>query len=909
MMIPNRIAGLLLVPAATLALAPTSSAADYEATVLNNGPKAYYRMNDNTSRVPIQQNLGTLGAAANATNDLDGVVHSFAGAIVGDADRAAFYDFTTRTELPFSPVLNPPNTQPFTIEAWLYPASDQTGNGQSPLANRWTLGGGRQGWVFFQRKPDESYLGGEPVGWNCRMYNGVDGSGKLDVTSLVPYQIGKWQHVVVVYDPVQVTNATLTMYIDGVAANTNVWTGGANGDEPGYLPVTSNLNPQPMMALGNYNNGNSSLNPYFGGVDEFALYTNALTPAQILAHYQNATNANRSQSYESLILSLHPAAYLRLNDIAPGPDYAINLGDTRAAGLATHSAEVRYPATSALTGRTQDGAAAYHRRNGNSVTTLPFLDANNPNAGVPFTFEAWLRPMMDTQGGQCPVNNRWVGGTGRTGWVIFQRNPNHSYPTSEGYGWNFRLYTGAGGSGSDVVTGGRDPLSPGDPAYNVGDYQIGQWQHLVVTWEPQFQNGDVGANGNDQWQGILTAYVDGVAVASNTSALYAANRAATETGGPAADLGIGSYNAASGLGDNPYEGDVDEVAIYNGFILTPEQILAHYQAGTNVNYGTNYATLVMTDGLNIQPVPGQERNGLPRTYLRFNDTARWPLANRGSLGYVANGNQIVTTNIAAGPQPPAFPGFEAGNTAIPLDGVKQWASFNNPNGLNLSGQITLEAWVRPDAAQVNDPSFVLAHGPQTASSFLGLGYDLAVTNTTSVFLRVDGLNPYSYTVGATTNTDVLTSESSVATFAAPANDFDGNTWVYLAGTYDGTKWNLYRNGVLVASSAPGFGALPVDLGDWAVGAIGNGWANNFAGTVDEVAIYNTALTAEQIASHYSAACPLTISAAAGNVTVNWCSGTLQAAGAVNGTYTNVAGANPPSYTQPATGTTFFRIKY
>jgi len=904
-----RIIPSLLVVSAATAMVNQSFGADYQSTVLSHNPKAYYRLNDDTGRSPIQKNSGTLGVAFNATNDLDGVVHSFSGALVGSADRAAFYDTTTRTEIPFSPVLNPPNTQPFTIEAWFYPSSDQTAAGMSPLANRWTLGGGRQGWVFFQRRPDASYLGGEPVGWNCRMYNGVDGNGKLDVTSLVPYQVGKWQHVVVVYDPVQITNATLTMYIDGVAANTNIWAGGGSGSEPGYMPVTGNLNPQPMMALGNYNNANGSLNPYFGGVDEFAVYASKLTPAQILSHYQNATNANRAQSYESLIKSHNPAAYLRLNDIAPGPNYAVNMGDTRSAGLATHTSEVRYPATSALAGRTQDGAAAHHRRNGSSTTTMPFLDANNPNAGTPFTFEAWLRPMMDAQGGQCPVNNRWVGGTGRTGWVIFQRNPNHSYPTSEGFGWNFRMYDGASGTGRDVVTGGTAPLSPGDPNYTVGDYKIGQWQHLVVTWEPQIDNGDPLGNGNNQWQGILTAYVDGVAVASNTAALYSANRATTETGSAASDLAIGSYNAASGLGSNPYEGDVDEVAIYTGFILTPDQIMAHYLAGTNANYGTNYETLVMTDGLMVQPVPGQERNGLPKTYLRFNDTARAPATNSGTLGFVADGNQIITTNIAAGPRSPAFAGFEASNTALPLDGVKEWASFNNPSGLNISGQITLEAWVRPSATQANDPSYILSHGPQTQSSFLGLGYDNAVTNTSSVFIRLDGLNPYFYTIGASTNQDSVGTQFSYVTAPAPAGDFDGNTWVHLAGTYDGTKWNLYRNGSFVASSAPSFGALPVDLGDWAVGSIGNGWANNFGGVVDEVAIYNTALTATQIASHYSAACPLTITRSAGNVTVNWCSGTLQAAGTVTGTYTNVTTANPPAYTQPASGTTFFRVKY
>ena len=70
----------------------------------------------------------------------------------------------------------------------------------------------------------------------------------------------------------------------------------------------------------------------------------------------------------------------------------------------------------------------------------------------------------------------------------------------------------------------------------------------------------------------------------------------------------------------------------SGIVLTPDQILEHYMAGTNANYGTNYETLVLTAGLTTQLVPGRERTGLPKTYLRFNDTAYFPAANAGSAG-------------------------------------------------------------------------------------------------------------------------------------------------------------------------------------------------------------------------------------------------------------------------------------
>src|SRR6266446_10524003 len=201
----------------------------YPAVVKGDGALGYYRFNDSVARARINVNSGTLGAAGNATNDAmffkggelpTGIVHPFPGAIAGDGDRSEFFDFTTRTEIPFNAAFNTPNTQPFTVEAWFYPASDQTGTGQAPINNRYTSGSNRQGWTFFQRRPDSTYFPGDNgLGWNFRMYNGVGGNTPMDIQSLAPYQVGKWQHVVVVYDPVDSSNATLTIYIDGVATN------------------------------------------------------------------------------------------------------------------------------------------------------------------------------------------------------------------------------------------------------------------------------------------------------------------------------------------------------------------------------------------------------------------------------------------------------------------------------------------------------------------------------------------------------------------------------------------------------------------------------------------------------------------------------------------------------------------
>ncbi len=883
----------------TLGLMAVSTVrADYPSLIMSDSPKAYYRLNDPTLRNLIHTNLGSLGAAGNATNDpmyfkggqlATGTVHPFPGAIVGDPDRSEFFDFTTRTEIPFNAAFNTPNTQPFTVEAWFYPASDQTLNGQAPINNRYTSGSNRQGWTFFQRKPDPNYTccdGG--LGWNFRMYNGVGGATPMDIQSLAPYEVGKWQHVVVVYDPVAASNATLSIYIDGELANSQNY----SGTDPGYAPCTGDhpgseaTSGQPNLSIGCYNNANTGLNPYFGAVDEFAWYSNKLTAAQILAHYQNGTNANRTTPYDALVKSANPVLYLRLDEIAPGPDVALNLGDVRTGGTGTNTAEVRHPAAGAIASDPKSGAAAYHNRNGNSTTTLPWSAANNGqdpinsaanHAGVPFTFETWLRPMRDLQGGQAAVNNRHVSGGDRTGWVIFQRNPNLSYPSSEGHGWNFRMYSGSGGSGQDILTD--------------TDYAIGQWSHLVVTWEPQSDIGPVGVRQiNDQWSGILTAYFNGVPVATNVNAFYAANINPGDDGSAPADLAVGSYNAASGLGNNPFEGDVGEVVIYNNYVLTPDQIASHYEAGTNATYGSNYASLVFSAAV---PSPAyKERAFLPSTYLRFNDPAVYSAANSGTVGSAANGNLVLTVNNAAGPQSPAYPGFEAANPAWPLNGLKQWASFNSPAGFNISGQITLEAWVKPAATQ-GTVARVISHGPQTLSDFLSQSPDGATTNSTEVFLKIDSGN---YVVGSAATTNGLGTTTYAASFAVPGGDLGSAAWIHLAGTYDGANWKLYRNGLLVATQAAAVGALPVDIGDWAIGSTGNGWGDAFNGVIDEAAIYNYALSANQITGHYNAGTKiprLAITHSGLSVTITWPYGKLYQADFVTGPWTAVTG-NPSS---------------
>jgi hypothetical protein len=79
--------------------------------------------------------------------------------------------------------------------------------------------------------------------------------------------------------------------------------------------------------------------------------------------------------------------------------------------------------------------------------------------------------------------------------------------------------------------------------------------------------------------------------------------------------------------------------------------------------------------------------------------------------------------------------------------------------------------------------------------------------------------------------------------------WDGN-WHHIVGVYDGSSVKLYVDSALVANTpasgsiASSFGT-PLTIGRWQ----GGGFA--FAGTLDEVAVYDHALTADQIRVHYA----------------------------------------------------------
>jgi hypothetical protein len=142
------------------------------------------------------------------------------------------------------------------------------------------------------------------------------------------------------------------------------------------------------------------------------------------------------------------------------------------------------------------------------------------------------------------------------------------------------------------------------------------------------------------------------------------------------------------------------------------------------------------------------------------------------------------------------------------------------------------------------------------------------------------------------------------------------SWYHVVLSDDLTTVRFFVNGVQRASQdRKGFGFTPNGTngdpatgGPMVLGARGDFAFLPFDGQIDEVAVYNKALTADQAMAHYRASTKLTTSGSGGNLVLTWSVGQLQAASLVQGPYTNVPNATSPYPIQTTESQKFYRVQ-
>jgi hypothetical protein len=183
-------------------------------------------------------------------------------------------------------------------------------------------------------------------------------------------------------------------------------------------------------------------------------------------------------------------------------------------------------------------------------------------------------------------------------------------------------------------------------------------------------------------------------------------------------------------------------------------------------------------------------------------------------------------------------GFDAGlvGQAFRLDGSSGYVRVPNDASLNLSSTLTIEAWVKPDTT-VGNFGFVSKWNENTGDKSYLFGE------------RDDGDVLHFTMAGGNGSSD----SDIVGIIGIPAG-----TWTHVAVTYDATgptaTLQMYVNGVLSASNIPSYKHIPASAADLLIGAVEAGGGTNqyLPGEIDEVSVYNRALSATEIQSIYNA---------------------------------------------------------
>ncbi|MBD3365719.1 hypothetical protein GF360_00005, partial [candidate division WWE3 bacterium] len=237
-----------------------------------------------------------------------------------------------------------------------------------------------------------------------------------------------------------------------------------------------------------------------------------------------------------------------------------------------------------------------------------------------------------------------------------------------------------------------------------------------------------------------------------------------------------------------YDGLIDQVRIYD-YARSPAQIAWEYNQGA------------------------------PVAWYKFDE-------GEGTTAYDAsgNGNNGTLTNMD-----PATDYVDGKiNTALDFDGSDDYVEITNNDELN-SKYITLSAWVKADA--IGTHPRIIAKDSVTEDA--GQSYQLILHSAGQIFFR-------GYAGNAWRGGDFETT-------------FSQNGWEHVVATYDGEVFRVYVNGEQSPTTYNYVGALDTeDTDNLCIGSkCDNPTGYPFTGQIDDVRIYNYALTDYQVKQLYN----------------------------------------------------------
>jgi len=416
------------------------------------------------------------------------------------------------------------------------------------------------------------------------------------------------------------------------------------------------------------------------------------------------------------------------------------------------------------------------------------------NSSQPTTFEAWVNPASEVAGDWQKViaSNR---GSGTPPYFDFYMGTGTSYTD-----FGLAVWNDAYNASWIVASGKLDGLKN----------KAGKWHHVVGVYYP-----------NDKVQ----MYVNGV-LAGETTGLSGFSA----TGGA---MRFGIHSPAYGANTRWFDGQIDTTRVYNK-ALSASEIQSNYNLGrvelqtrvgssTNPNDGTweewrpvtNETTV---DSLNSSYQYNTTDTGLT-SYWPMDETSGTSVADvKGSNGGTATGTLVNDGQFAK---------------ARGFNGTSDYVNVGNV-ARTQGSTYSVEFWAKKDTA-TSIPAVYSENTPASWSTNLFIIYYGDSSGTYNGGIRVW------YRDGAGTGGSIIT---------YPVNVADGR-WHHVVFTQSSTSSRtLYLDGVVIGTDTVAKNTLSVT--NAYIGAANNNGTMQqfFNGSLDEMRVYNTALSASTIQQHF-----------------------------------------------------------
>lgn len=216
----------------------------------------------------------------------------------------------------------------------------------------------------------------------------------------------------------------------------------------------------------------------------------------------------------------------------------------------------------------------------------------------------------------------------------------------------------------------------------------------------------------------------------------------------------------------------------------------------------------------------------PVFYLRLNEISGTTFADTTGNGHTGTANGTVTLGATA-----AAAGL--GTAVTPGTTTSDFIGITAAAALDITGNVTLECWYKPSSTAAS--AYLMNKGKDDDTH---ASYGMFISSAGKVVFAV------------TEAVNMLTGTTTLSV----------GTWYYLVCTFtsSGNHWTIYVNAVsdnTTVNTPPA--ALTATVKDYRIGGVVEGGSvpGTFfpmLGSIDEIALYNVALTSTQISNHYAA---------------------------------------------------------